>query len=295
MEIRANYIIVGVFTLAVLLGGFVFTLWVAKQSTKTAMVEYDISFNESVRGLSTNSDVVFTGIRVGNVKQIKISDTKPGVVTVRVAIAADTPVRDDSKARLELQGLTGTSIISISGGTAASPLVHVEEGHVGVIAYQPSPLASVMQHIPDTIGAANEVLHRMDSMLSDQNQQALTTTLESLAKVSSALASRADSLEAILRNTEKTSGQIDALTRVAGENLQATTGSLSRIAQRMDTTLSIMEPGLRQFSKEGLTELRMLLVESRNLVHIYTRIGQKLESDPRRFLFGEPVQEYRSR
>jgi hypothetical protein len=41
--------------------------------------------------------------------------------------------------------------------------------------------------------------------------------------------------------------------------------------------------------------MRMLMVEMRNMVHILTRVGQKLENDPRRFLFGETVTEYQNR
>ena len=111
MEIRANYIIVGAFTLAVLLGGFVFTLWSAKATKDIPMAYYDISFNESVKGLSVGNDVLFSGIRVGSATAIKISAVTPGAVSVRIMIDADTPVRADSEAKLELQGLTGISII----------------------------------------------------------------------------------------------------------------------------------------------------------------------------------------
>ncbi len=295
MEIRANYIIVGVFTLAILLGGFVFTLWVTKQSQRTVMAEYDISFKESVRGLSVSSDVLFTGIKVGTVNRIKISDKEPGVVSVRISIAADTPVRENSAARLEIQGVTGTTLVSISGGTATSPLVRLPQGQVGEIRSEPSPLSAVMAHIPNTVAAANEVLHRLDSMLSTENQESLTVTLAALAKLSSSLADKTGALNEIVNNTQNTSRQLSSLTEEAGKDLKATSESMSRIAARIDSTLTVAEPGLKQFSREGLSDVRMLVVETRNLVHVFTRIAQKLESDPRRFLFGEPVQEYKSR
>ena len=299
MEIRANYIIVGVFTLFAILGGLIFTLWIAKQGQGIPMTQYIISFNESVRGLSVNSDVFFTGIRVGSVTDIKISQTTPGAVSVRISIAADTPVRLDSRARLELQGLTGTSVITVSGGSAASPLMDVPPGGLGNLDYEPSPFASVLAQVPDTIAAANQLLQRMDTMFSEQNAQSVTTILQSMATVSSTLAARADSIDSILRHADSATKNFEVLANTANKaiatDVRNTSEAMSRIAKRIDNTVSIMEPGLKQFSKEGLADMRMLMVEMRNLVHVLTRVGQKLESDPRRFLFGEPVQEYQSR
>ena len=295
MEIRANYIIVGAFTLAVLLGGFVFTLWSAKESKDVPMAVYDISFNESVKGLSVGNDVLFTGIKVGTVTAIKISETTPGAVSVRIGIFADTPVREDSEAKLELQGLTGISIVSISGGTAGSPFSRPKSGHVGTIRYKPSPFTAVVNQVPDTIAAANALLHRMELLLSEKNIEHLSNAAASLDKITATLAARTDSLDAILSNAEKTSRELSALIDKAGKDVLLTGDALSGAAARMESTMRAVEPGLKQFSREGLAEVRMLLVEARNLMHVLTRVGQKLENDPRRFLFGEPVQEYQSR
>ncbi len=295
VEIRANYIIVGAFTLAVLFGGFIFTLWSAKSSKDVLLAYYDISFNESVKGLSVGNDVLFTGIRVGAVTGIRISQTTPGAVTVRVGIDAETPVREDSEAKLELQGLTGISVISISGGTAGSPLSRPAEGKAGTIRYTPSPLTAVVNRVPETLANVNALLRRLELVLSDENIAHINNTVASLDKITAALANRADSIDAILTHAEKTSRDLQVLVGKAGDDLLATGEALGRAARRADETMKSLEPGMKQFSREGLSELRMLLVEARNLMHVLTRVGQKLENDPRRFLFGDPVQEYQSR
>jgi hypothetical protein len=68
--------------------------------------------------------------------------------------------------------------------------------------------------------------------------------------------------------------------------------AITQASKTLDETLRAMEPGLKQFSRDGLNDARLFMVELRNLVHMFTRIGQKIESDPRRFFFGYPVQEY---
>ena len=79
MEIRANYILVGMFTILLLIGGLGFALWTAKRDKGVPMSEYDIFFNESVRGLSVNSDVLFTGIKVGKCSRSRSAKSRPAL------------------------------------------------------------------------------------------------------------------------------------------------------------------------------------------------------------------------
>lgn len=299
MEIRANYILVGLFTLLMLFGGLGFTLWTAKRDKDVPMTRYDISFNESVRGLSVNSDVLFSGVRVGKVEQIKISEVTPGAVRVRILVAADTPVRENSQAQLIVVGLTGTSAITISGGTVNSPLMKVPDGGVGELHYEPSPLSSIVAQMPDVLASANLLLRRMERMFSERNAQSFSTMMDSLASVSQVISDRAETIDKILAHTEKATHDFDLLVLNANKALmgdvKAASESMNKIAKRLDATLSVMEPGLKQFSNQGLADARMLMVEMRNLVHVLTRVSQKLESDPRRFLFGEPVKEYNNK
>ena len=276
MEVRANYVVVGAVTLGLLLFAVLFTMWIAKQNKGIPMAHYNIYMKENVTGLSVNNPVLFTGVRVGAVTQITISETEPGAVVVRVSITADTPVREDSEAILAMQGITGVSIVSISGGTARSPLMKVAEGAEGTIRYKPSPLASVMQNVPETLSSTNNVLNRMEGMFSDENVQSVTVTLDSVARITASLANKMDALDAILADAEKASDNMAAL------------------SSRAKTIVAGLEPGIKQFSQEGLADLRMLMIEARNLVQSLSRVSRQLENDPRRFLFGDPVKEYKN-
>ncbi|MDL2316609.1 MlaD family protein [Desulfovibrio sp. OttesenSCG-928-A18] len=298
MEIRANYILVGIFTLIVLLGGVGFTLWTASSGKDDAQTLYDISFEEGVRGLSVNNDVLFSGIRVGRVTEIKISHVIPGAVRVRVAVAADTPVRENSRASIEARGITGSSIISISGGTRESPLLVVPEHAVGEILYEPSTLQSMFAQVPEVLQTGNNLLHRLQLIASDENIESISTILSSLSELSSTLARRTQTIDQLLSEAETIARNFDLLISNANEALssdvKATSKAMSHIAMRVDNTLQAMEPGLKQFASQGLQEMRMLMVEARNLVNMLTRVSRKLETDPRRFFFGDEIREYKA-
>lgn len=297
MEVRANYVLVGASTLAILAVALIFTLWIAKSGQRsTPMQEYEIAFEESVSGLSVNNDVLFTGIKVGTVSKISISKEKPGAVLVRVSIAADTPVRQDSEATLQSRGVTGVSVISITAGSVGSPFLEDRSGHPPVIRSKPSPLSAVMNEVPAALQSINQTLQDARGLFTKDNQEAVAVILESMAALTSSIASQQESLNSIIANVNSVTKRMDAFldnaNKVMEQDVRAASRSLASISKRVDTTVSKMEPGLTQFSNEGLAEFRMLTAEARTLVRILTRISQKLENDPRRYFFGEPVKEY---
>ena len=61
METRANYILVGAFTLAGILGALGFVLWIAQVGAHRQLAYYDILF-DNVAGLSTAAAVRFNGL-----------------------------------------------------------------------------------------------------------------------------------------------------------------------------------------------------------------------------------------
>ncbi|MDR2800896.1 MAG: MlaD family protein [Desulfovibrio sp.] len=299
MEIRANYLLVGVFALAVTAAMAGFVLWLASRSNDTSFREYDICFTESVKGLSTYSDVLFVGIKVGTVKAITISKENPGEVRVRIAIDDDAPVREDSAAQLEPRGITGTTIINISGGTADSPLLNLPPGKVGAINTVPSPFSSVLSRMPDVISGAEQVLAKLDALLGESNLSAASGILESGKRLIRRLEKEDGPLESFLDKwaaaAEKLDRTLDRIDRDILPQVQSGSAAMNRAMTRADAGLTLLEPGLRQFSTQGLADLRALLSELRNLAQALSRTAQKLDNDPRRFFFGEQHKEYRNK
>jgi phospholipid/cholesterol/gamma-HCH transport system substrate-binding protein len=97
METRANYALIGAFTLAVILAGFGFTLWLAGGSHRQVSETVRIVFSGSVGGLSRGSSVTFNGIKVGEVTDIHLAPQDPrrvlAMVKVEPSAATPTPRR----------------------------------------------------------------------------------------------------------------------------------------------------------------------------------------------------------
>ena len=103
MEIRARYVLVGVFVIAVLAAGFGFVYWMENTTGLAKRTSYRIRFEQSVSGLLLGSGVQFNGIRVGEVTDLKLDKDDPNGVLVTIAVTSDTPVRSDTKVETRLR------------------------------------------------------------------------------------------------------------------------------------------------------------------------------------------------
>ena len=115
METRANYVLIGAFTIAVVVFGLLFSLWAAKYSSDRNWQSYEVIFNEPVTGLTEGGSVQYNGIAVGTVQRLTLSPQDPRRVEALLKIGADVPVKVDTHAKLSQLGVTG-SPFSVPGG-----------------------------------------------------------------------------------------------------------------------------------------------------------------------------------
>ena len=128
METRANYALIGAFTLAVAFAAFLFVYWFSGPSQIGRQETYQIVVTGSVSGLTRGSAVLFNGVKVGEVTHLGISDQDPSKVDVLVKIDNRTPVKTDTRARLETRGFTGVADVLLVGGTPSAPALEAPSG-----------------------------------------------------------------------------------------------------------------------------------------------------------------------
>src|SRR5258707_10767881 len=123
METRANYVLIGAFTLAVIAAAFGFVLWFQSLHTTKARSPLRVIFEGPATGLRNGGSVNFNGIRVGEVVRVKLDN--PRRVVALAMIENNAPIRKDTPVGLEFQDLTGVAAISPKGRQeAATPVAH---------------------------------------------------------------------------------------------------------------------------------------------------------------------------
>lgn len=316
METRANYLLVGSFVLGTVILLFGFIIWIAKVDVDRQFNTYLIYFEGAVTGLSPASQVLYNGIPVGTVEKIEIDPNNPQRVRVQVEIASSTPLKVDSIAELQMQGITGVSVIAIGGGTSQSPpLPQVTPGEeYPVIASRPSPFQRLFAGAPELIARSIQLIEQANKLVSDENIAAFSQTVRSVGVISGELGARSGDIGKIIDNVQSSSVQI----REAAQSVNGMAGTLNKqlanLTDSADATLSVMrgtltgvdalveevrgtstmvnkilenakEP-LTDFSSDGLYEFSALISDMRQLVGNLARLTTQIEADPARFLFG---------
>lgn len=313
METRANYVLVGTFVLAVLVGIFASILWLAHAQFNRQFAYYDIYFSGSVTGLSVGASVNYNGVAIGKVTEIRLDPVNPDQVRVTVELDATAPIKSDSVASLELTGITGVYYIEVSGGTLeAPPIVRQEGQRYAVIASRPSRLQSFVASVPDVLSRVIEIEDRLSRLLDDRNLASISNTLKNLETISGEVAAKSDRIGTVIDDTDTTLKQLQETMAKANDAIDeikktasVTTGTVADAAgtiKQLNTTLGHVDsmvqevrPGVRDFSQSGLNELHQLISDARVLVASLTRVSEQIERDPTRFFFGERREGYKPR
>jgi phospholipid/cholesterol/gamma-HCH transport system substrate-binding protein len=233
METRANYILIGAFTLLSILGTLAFFIWLASVQVNKQYQNYGILF-EDVSGLDPSGDVSFNGISVGRVIGLRIAEEDPSKVFTTIEIEAATPIRSDTIAQLQSQGVTGVAYISLSGGTlAAPPLVENSEGWQ-IIPSRRSSLQSIVQDAPDLLEEATRLLEQFQILTGPENQTYVTNILRNLDASSGRLDQALNDFSEISGTVRDATVQITVFT----DRLDTIGTSVANTLKQADSTMA---------------------------------------------------------
>ncbi|MBT6204776.1 MAG: MlaD family protein [Alphaproteobacteria bacterium] len=224
METRASYTLVGTFVLIMMLGLAGFVIWLAKFSSDVKYDDYQMFVTGSVTGLSNDATVRYSGIPVGNVTDIRIAPDNIDQVRITVQIEATTPVRTDTVASVEMQGITGVAYIELTGGShSAERLVPGPGEKVATIKTEESALAAVFASAPDMINSAIELMNRGSAILSDKNQASVTNILADASEITNEVAEHKDAIGSMIEDAQETLASVQGTTA----NVEKITADLS--------------------------------------------------------------------
>lgn len=198
METRAPYALLGLFVLAVITAAFGFIYWLHNTTGLSERAVYQVRYENTVAGLLKGAAVLFNGIRVGEVTDLQLDAKNPRHVLVTIAVLAATPVRPDTQAGLEFQGLTGVPVVTLQGGSAEPKAWTTAAGQPPVLVADPLAGQSMTQ-------AAREALRRVDTLLAD-NAEPLRSTIANFNVFSGALARNSERLDGIIAGVERLTG-----------------------------------------------------------------------------------------
>lgn len=233
METRAKFILIGAFTIAGFLGILAFFLLFVRVELDRQFDYYDVRFS-SVSGLGNASDVRFSGLPVGQVVDVRLSPDQDGSIVVRVEVDGNTPVRVDSVATIEAQGVTGVSFVNIGPGTPSAPLLsESEEEPIPEIAAGRSTLQTLSEDAPELISETLEAVRQIRDLLGGENEERVRRILVNVEAASEDFATTLEDFSSVAENFSSFSQQIGRF----NETLEGLTADLGGVLETADETL----------------------------------------------------------
>ena len=266
METRANYVLIGSFTVAVIAAAFGFVLWFQSLHTTKARSPLRIVFEGPAAGLRNGGSVNFNGIRVGEVISVKLDN--PRRVVALAMVENNAPIRKDTLVGLEFQGLTGVAAISLKGGEEAAPPVPLDEDGIPVLTADPNRLQDVTEAIRGTLQNINRVVA--------DNQQTVRNSLHNLETFSNSLARNAERIDAIMARVDSVMGQADHL--MLGLNSIAGGKDGGELFQTVKSIRELAE----DFDKRS----GALMADGRRTLGDISRAVNNFDRNPTRVIFG---------
>ncbi|MEK6586268.1 MAG: MlaD family protein [Nitrospirota bacterium] len=310
MEPKVNYILVGSFVAFLGAAVLVGILWLGKTDYRGTYDRYEAHMKESVAGLSVDSTVKYRGVDVGRVKAIALNPNNPEEVLLAMDIVRGTPIKNDTIAVLETQGLTGLATINLTGGSRDALSLQAQEGQAyPVIKTGPSlffRLDEAVSRLLSEEGLA-QLLVDLDSaakgaakVLDEDNRILLKRTIKDVSDVAQTIATHKAQIEQSLNGAARSADNLVKLTTslneqvptlLAGLNksvaaLGTATDELARTSKAVGTVVNEARPELQQFTRRTLPEAGQLVTELRQLTGTLNRVARELEREPSSLVFG---------
>ena len=287
METRANYVLIGAFTLAVVLGIFGFVYWFQNIGGSGERAFYRVQFEGSVSGLRTGASVLFNGIKVGEVTELKLDPLRPKQVVAGISVDKNVAIRNDTEISLEFQGLTGISALSLKGGDPSQPPLIGAKTTKDQMPTMIAPPGATQ----DVTAAARDALRKVQELI-EENQKAIKTALANIETFTATLARNSDHIDSTLASIDKFTGSLgrnsDRIDKIIA-GLQNMTGgedgksgdineaarSIKALADNLDKRAAELSVDIGRLAKTGTRTLSTI-----------DKAAKNFDANPSRIIWG---------
>ncbi|MCK1385924.1 MlaD family protein [Bradyrhizobium sp. 21] len=201
---RASNLVIGTATLTAIAVAFGGLLGVQKWRTTQSRSQLRVVFEGgSASGLRRGGPVNFDGIPAGQILSIKLDN--PRKVVALVSLDNTAPIRKDTVAGIEFQGLTGVAAISLIGGAPSAPPVPLDSDGVPVLTADLSDAESIV-----------DTLHSVDRTIVS-NAPAIKEGLRTFENHTADLRSKGGEIDSVMAKVDSAFAGFDkAVTKIEG-------------------------------------------------------------------------------
>lgn len=296
MEIHARYIWVGLVTFIAILGTVWYILWISTSKDGASQSLYDIYFSQNIAGLQEGSSVLLRGVPVGRVMSIRFDPKHAEQVRVRIQVTSTAPIRQDSIATIEPQGITGLANIQITGGSPSSPYLRpFDVDDVPVITAGTSRFEEILSAVPNILVTTTTILNKINDVVNEDNIRKIENILTNVDSTVENLANQKHAINSFL--SETTDAFIEfkqtntMLSSYINNQLKPLTYNISAIVERIPQTMENLNNRIDDVA--ALTvDTQKTIIQAKLFIITLDKALQQFRANPKQFLFGSTYLEH---
>lgn len=278
METKANYAIVGFFTVLVMLAAFAFVYWMQVYGREGRMEPLRIVIQGSANGLSVGSPVRFNGIPIGSIRRLTLDETDPNNSVALTEVLADAPIYPGTRAVVELQGLTGAAYIELSGGNTSQERLLVTQANGGAEA----KIVAEQSGLTNLVSSAGEIMRKTEMTIDEitgfvrDNRAPLNSTIKNVETFSGALRDNAPGVSKFLESVSELSGTFKTLSGRLDGTLASVDSLVKSIdPKKIDTILTNAEKVSGDLARAS-TDVAETIKSFKSTADAYRDVGLKV-------------------
>jgi phospholipid/cholesterol/gamma-HCH transport system substrate-binding protein len=245
---RATNLVIGTLTLAATIAATGGLLVIQKLRTAQQRSPLRVVFDGgSAAGLRKGGPVNFDGVHAGQI--ISVSLDSPRRIVVQVLLDNSAPIRKDTTAGIEFQGLTGIAAVSLVGGAPAAPPVPLDADGIPVLTADLRDQETMVESV-----------HNADKFITS-NEAAVKETLQSIEAASETLKSKSQTIDAAIDQAENAFRGFDRfVTRIDNAIPGFSDGDADGLLHKVKSIRELAD-SFRQKSAKLIDESRQTLLD----------------------------------
>jgi phospholipid/cholesterol/gamma-HCH transport system substrate-binding protein len=311
MERNAHYAAIGLATSILVVGLLLFVIWLARFKLAQDYDVYEVHFHGAVRGLSTGGEVHFNGIKVGEVTKLQLGEKDTNLVVATVRLTSNVPVKTDTHATLEPQGITGVSYIQLSAGSQGAPLLKrvTPPDRVPVIEGLRGPLSELFEGGSTVLLKAVDALNRVNRVLSDENIRSFSGSLHNvhditaemrehkaiIAKAEVAVENAGEAAKQLAELSKSGRSLVDGDGAKAVRTLEQSAADVGSAAKQMDRLMAKVQGPTSDFAQTGLPQMTSTAASLQQTADSLNQLAREAQRSPQGLLAKSPSKEVRVR
>ena len=296
MESRSYALLTGLFT--ILLGIALALTFVWFRGDNRLYNDYVVLSKFTVNGLYPQAMVRYRGVEVGKVEEVSLDQKDPRTVVIRVAVERSVPITHGTFAQIGYQGLTGLAYMLLDDdGSDPRPLPSPLD-NPAQITMRSNLFDDIAESSKALLKQSSELLDRLNSIASVENQNRLERTLANFEQASAQLQPALRAIPEVARRAQELLGdENQARLRHSLSNLEEATSAIVPVAEdsrqvlanmralseKLDTISTAISTEITDSTLPKVNDLvEQLTRDSRD----FRRLILQVEREPQSLVFG---------